>query len=75
MPSPTTDGSFTNLKIVPGDINEDGAVDISDAILASHAFGSSPGDPHWNPTADLNEDGQIDIFDFIILVMNFGHTA
>jgi hypothetical protein len=75
VPSPTTDGSFTNLKIVLGDINEDGVVDINDAILASHAFGSTPSDPHWNPAADLNEDGQIDIFDFIILVMNFGHTA
>jgi hypothetical protein len=75
VPSPTTDGSFTNIKIVPGDINEDGVVDISDAILASHAFGSTPSDPHWNPAADLNDDGQVDIFDFIILVMNFGHTA
>jgi len=75
VPSPTTDGSFTNLKILPGDINEDGIVDINDAILLSHAFGSTPSDPHWNPAADLKEDGQIDIFDLIILAMNFGHTA
>lgn len=75
VPSLTTDGSFSNLQIIPGDINEDGVVDINDAILASHAFGSTPSDPDWNPAADLNEDGQIDIFDLIILVMNFGQTA
>jgi hypothetical protein len=75
MSSPTTDGSFTNLKIVPGDINQDGIVDINDALLASHAYGSTPADPRWNPAADLNDDGQIDIFDLIILAMNFGRTA
>ena len=75
VPPLTTDGSFSNLQIIPGDINEDGVVDINDAILASHAFGSTPSDPDWNPAADLNEDRQIDIFDLIILVMNFGQTA
>jgi parallel beta-helix repeat protein len=55
-----------------GDLNLDGTVDISDAILAALAFGSYPGHPRWNGQADLNQDNVIDIFDIIILVNNFG---
>jgi parallel beta-helix repeat protein len=59
-----------------GDLNLDKTVDISDAILAASAFGSSPGHPNWNSLADLNQDNIIDIFDIIILANNFGkHQA
>jgi Dockerin type I domain len=61
--------------VVPGDINGDGVVDISDAILASHAFGSSTGNPDYIPAADLNSDGNIDIFDMLMLARNFGRTG
>ena len=62
-------------SLVPGDINGDGVVDINDAILASHAFGSATGDPDYNPAADLNSDGFVDIFDMLMLAMNFGLTG
>jgi hypothetical protein len=55
-----------------GDVNDDGTVDIFDAILLSNAFNSAIGMPHWNPEADLNNDNVIDIFDAIILASNFG---
>lgn len=71
----TTDGSFTNMKIIPGDVNGDGIIDIYDAIAAAQAFGSNPASPNWNPAADLNGDGQVDIFDIIIIGMNFGQKA
>lgn len=71
----TTDNILINgtvrIKIL-GDINGDDVVDIYDALLASNAFGSHPGAPHWNPACDLNEDGIVDIFDIIILAQNFG---
>jgi parallel beta-helix repeat protein len=58
------------------DLNLDGTVDISDAILAALAFGSYPGHPRWNGQADLNQDSVVDIFDIIILASNFGkHSA
>jgi hypothetical protein len=60
---------------VPGDINGDGKVDLSDAILASHAFGSATGDLNYNPAADLNSDGSVDIFDLLILARDFGQTG
>lgn len=75
LPFATTDGSFTNLRTIPGDINEDGVVAIDDAIQASLAFGSSAGLPNWNPAADFNEDGEVDIIDLILLALNFGQRA
>jgi parallel beta-helix repeat protein len=55
-----------------GDVNDDGKVDIYDAILLSNAFNSEPGDPKWNPNADINGDNAVDIYDAIILANNFG---
>ena len=72
LPFTTADGSFTNLKTLPGDLNEDGTVDINDAILAANSFGTTDGDPNWNPAADIDENGEIDVFDLILLAQNFG---
>jgi len=71
----TADGSFSNLKVLPGDLNHDGIVDIRDAILFANSFGSSAGDKKWNPEADMNGDGQIDIIDLIFIAIKFGTTA
>ena len=59
---------------IPGDINGDDTVNLLDAILASAAYGSKPGNPKWNPEADLNGDGVIDILDVIKLSMHFGQN-
>jgi parallel beta-helix repeat protein len=75
----TVDGSNTDHYplmhlFVPlsEDLNQDGKVDLLDAILAAKAFGSTPSDKNWNSTADLNGDGQVDILDMIMLAQNFG---
>jgi len=67
--------SKTLVLRLPGDINGDGTVDIYDAIILAAAFGSSPGNPNWNPAADLNGAGLIDIYDAIILSSHFGQTV
>ena len=71
----TADGSFTNVQKILGDLNGDGAVDVRDAIIAGNVFGSSSGDPNWNPDADLypvgHPDGQINVLDFIVLASLF----
>jgi hypothetical protein len=74
LPFTTADGSFTNTKTLPGDIDDNGVVDIYDAIAGANAFGSKPGDNNWNPAADMDENGTVDIFDLIILCQNFGRT-
>jgi hypothetical protein len=57
---------------MPGDVQPDGIVNISDAIVAANAFGSSIGQEHWNALADENGDGSINIIDVINLARNFG---
>jgi hypothetical protein len=59
----------------PGDINNSGAVDVSDLLILAAAWGSvkgPPASPNWNPAADLNGDGVIDAADLLILAANFG---
>lgn len=58
-----------------GDVDGDNEVAIGDYAQLSSAFGSVPGDPHWNPEADLNGDGEVDIGDYAILSANFGMTG
>lgn len=57
-----------------GDVNQDGVVNLLDAIQAALAFGSKPGDLRWNPAADINHDGIVDIYDLILVASNFGKT-
>jgi ABC-type transport system substrate-binding protein len=58
-----------------GDVNYDGQIDkVSDARDAMRAYGTSPGDPLWNPNADLNGDSVVDIFDTIPVRMYYGET-
>jgi len=60
---------------IPGDINNDGIVNILDVLIAVAAFGSQPGDPKWNPDADLDGNGIINILDLVIIGVNFGKTG
>jgi hypothetical protein len=57
---------------IPGDINGDSQVNLSDLVLLARAYGSRPPDPNWNPDADLNEDGIIGLADLVILARHYG---
>lgn len=57
---------------IPGDVNNDDAVNILDCVASSAAFGSTPSDPRWNRFFDLNNDGRINILDLILMANNFG---
>jgi hypothetical protein len=60
--------------IVRGNVNNDNAVDIFDAVIVALAFGSQPSDPNWDPRADINQDDLVDIFDMVIVALDFGLT-
>ena len=47
------------VAAVPGDVNGDGLVDISDTQKLSASWGLTSNDPGFNPEADLNHDGII----------------
>ena len=59
---------------IPGDVNNDGIVDISDVVIAGKAFASHPRHPRWDFRADMNNDGGVDIFDLLLITKNFGKT-
>jgi hypothetical protein len=65
-----TDG-YVSIRI-PCDINNDGKVNLLDAIKASLAFGATPSDPRWDILCDFNQDNCINILDIIMIGINFG---
>jgi hypothetical protein len=44
---------------IPGDIDGDGTVFLSDLGLMAAAWGSTPTSPNWNPNADIIGEGQV----------------
>lgn len=67
--------SNVNFVLINGDCDGDNEVSIGDYAVLSAAFGSSQGDPTWNPDADLNGDLSVDIGDFAIMSSNFGQVG
>ncbi len=63
----------------PGDVNDDGIVDIVDGVIIGVAFGSILGDPKWNPIADIAPEGApdnlIDIQDIALWAIHFGEDC
>ncbi len=58
-----------------GDVNLDGAVNLTDLSLLLVAFGSSFGTPSYDPQADLNLDGTINLDDLSLLLVVFGQNV
>jgi len=55
-----------------GDLNGDSTVNIIDAAIISAAWGTSEGDPRYNPVADVNNDGFVDLLDLTYVIFNWG---
>ncbi|MFQ5805858.1 MAG: FG-GAP repeat domain-containing protein, partial [Phycisphaerae bacterium] len=51
-----------------GDVDGDGDTDLADLAALLAAYGTSVGDPSYNPDADFNGDGQIDLSDLAFLL-------
>jgi hypothetical protein len=82
-----TDKSFSVYEVtvrIPGDVNGDGKVDVTDMHIVDVAYGShgpnydypgEPASPNWNPFADVNGDGKVDILDAQIVAKYYGTTT
>ena len=55
-----------------GDCRDDNVVDLADFMIFSNAFGSSAGEPKFDPDCDFNGNYAIELADFAILASNFG---
>jgi len=68
--------SATNIPIgVPGDVNGDGKVDVSDLFDLSNSYGSDPSTPNWDPYCDFNKDNRVEALDLYIFSKNYGKTV
>lgn len=61
---------------VPGDMDGDGDVDISDIVLAVGQYELQPGDPGYDPVIAAKADlaapfGVVDIFDLVTIVFYY----
>jgi len=54
------------------DIDGNGVVDILDIALVARAWGSTPGDPRWDPRCDINGNGKVDILDLALVARDYG---
>ena len=59
-------------RLLSGDVNRDGDVDIFDLILVARQFGESVPP---NSDVDINGDGMVDIFDLTLVAKGFGGAA
>ena len=64
-----------SATLLPGDVNGDNRVDISDLGLLADAFNTTPDDASWNENADLDCDGKVDIADLGLLSDNFNSAG
>lgn len=58
------------VKLVAGDANDDGAINIADAALVAGAFNRSD-----LAQGDLNGDGIVNILDLVLVNSNFGKSG
>ncbi len=57
-----------------GDIDGNGAVNMSDVVLMAVIFNSVVGDGYYKASCDLNNDGAINMADAVIIAVNFNKT-
>jgi hypothetical protein len=60
---------------LPGDLDGDGDVDLSDLAGMLAAYGACEGDPEFNPAADIDGSGCVDLFDLGTLLSHYGEGA
>lgn len=71
IPHLKTDGLY-RFDPLPGDLNMDAVVGLDDLYIVSYAFGTTPGDPYWNPLADVDKNGIVNVRDLTLIAKNYG---
>lgn len=63
------------IRMLAGDFNGDGIVNILDIAMVGRAFGSKLGEPNFNDVVDMDDNGIINIVDVAVVAKEFGRTA
>ncbi|MFB0500943.1 MAG: dockerin type I domain-containing protein, partial [Candidatus Bathyarchaeia archaeon] len=62
------------FQTLPGDMNDDGVVNILDILYVAVHFGEETSDPGYDPNADVDGNGVINILDILVIAVHFGET-
>ena len=76
--SDIADNEFSDGMVqvtIPGDVNGDGGVDITDLSMVAMAYGRFDGEPGFDPEVDINADGLVEIRDVVVVARHFGDMA
>jgi hypothetical protein len=65
-----TTGSYEMDVTLAGDANGDGTVNLADVAAFAPSYGTSPGQPKYNPAADFNQNGVVNLYDAKVLMQN-----
>jgi hypothetical protein len=57
---------------IPGDLNGDFTVGLSDLVILAKTYNSNPTDTKWNPNADIDGDDVVRRSDLAILSQHYG---
>lgn len=57
---------------IPGDLNGDFKINLSDLAIFVQAYGSKPDSSNWNPNVDINDEGIVGLTDLVILAQHYG---
>lgn len=71
----TDQGIHWQTRLMNGDVDGDNEITIGDFGRLSAAFGTSEGEPSFDPDADLDGDREVTIGDFSILSTGFGQVG
>jgi hypothetical protein len=66
---------FAGGSYLLGDVDKDGSVRLLDLEIVAKAYGSTPGDPNWNPDADVNKDGVVNLLDLMMVAGEYGKSS
>jgi hypothetical protein len=62
------------LITIPGDIDGNFKVQLSDLVFLAQAYSSKPHDPNWNPNADIDGNTVVGLSDLVILAQHYGQA-
>jgi hypothetical protein len=57
------------------DVNDDGTVDLRDLALLLAAYGTTTGDPGYDPELDFDQDGEVGLSDLSFLLAEYGNPC
>ncbi|MBQ4464482.1 MAG: dockerin type I repeat-containing protein, partial [Oscillospiraceae bacterium] len=66
-PEPTTEPEPEPIVVTPGDVNDDGEIDIFDLALAKRGVVNGFADEKQEKAADMDESGKAEVADLIAL--------